>query len=92
MSVPPTIGLKKGWNMLGYTAMKDTSWHSYDQIKQYLISIRHLGESILYFYDACSTDGWIRLHSGGQHYTWSWGDNSWPTGWGAWFWAQADDR
>jgi hypothetical protein len=90
MSVPPTQTVKKGWNMLGLTVMHDADWHSYTpSIKSYLIGLRDLGPTHLYFYDACEPE-WIRLHSGGETY-WSWGDNDWPWGWGAWFWANADD-
>jgi len=91
MSAPPSYSLVKGWNMLGYTLVLDGS-PQYDPpyIKHYLIGLRNLGPTHLYFYDTCDyTDdgpGWVRIHSGGMEY-WNWYDEEWPIGFGAWVWA-----
>jgi len=91
MDVPPTYSVVQGWNMIGFTLLLDGS-PQYDPpyIKHYLIGLRHLGPTHLYFYDQCDYTGdgpgWVRIHSGGT-VDWNWYDEEWPIGFGAWFWA-----
>jgi len=92
LTPPPTYSVVKGWNMLGYTMLLDESPQTSppQQIKHYLIGLRHLGPTHLYFYDPCDHTGdgpgWVRIHSGGEEY-WNWYDEDMIIGMGFWFWA-----
>jgi|GEM_PF-4931399 len=93
LTPPPTYSVVKGWNMIGYTVLLDESPQTSppQYIKHYLIGLRHLGSTHLYYYDPCDQyddgPGWVRIHSGGQEYHWSWYEEDMIFGMGYWFWA-----